>query len=135
MVWYLLVFRLQLNLLLRSCLGRSALFLILILSLGGCTTSLHGSFVTSTYEGAGDAEESSERLGPVQGESCQTAFLYFFPLGEAPSTNAAVEDAKQQIEGTAFLADLAIDDHRNWQFGYLVSCIRVDAVAFGSANS
>jgi hypothetical protein len=102
--------------------------------LTGCATSLHGTFVTSTYPHGSGVDDAGVSLGAVRGESCQTAALYFFPVGSAPSTSAAVADALAKAEGATYLVDVAIDDHRDWQLGYLVACIVVDAVAYRPAT-
>ena len=107
---------------------------LLVPLLASCATSLHGTFVTSTHPHGAAADDVGVSLGPVHGESCQTAVLYFFPAGEAPSTSAAIADALAQAEGASYLVDLAIDDHRSWQFGYSVGCIVVDAVAYRNAD-
>lgn len=102
--------------------------LLLLFLVSGCATSNHGTFVNSTYiEKA--PQVSSQVLGNVRGESRQAWFLYIFPIGESPSTNQAILDAKSKIEGIAFLTDVSIDDRTHWKFGYSEQVIQVDAVA------
>jgi len=96
----------------------------------GCSTSLHGTFVTTTYPHGAAEGDRGVSLGPVRGESCQTAVLYLFPVETAPSTADAVADALAQVDGADYLVDMAIDDHRDWHLGYSVGCIQVDAVAY-----
>jgi hypothetical protein len=50
-------------------------------------------------------------------------------MGTPISTHAVIQSAKKQLEGTRFLADVAIDDRVNWHVGYLVDCIFVEATA------
>ena len=105
------------------------LWLCAFILLSGCTTSKHGSFVTSTYIESAD-KSKSEFLGKVIGESTQTWFLYIVPIGEAPSTNNAINDAKSKIEGTKYLTDISIDDRTYWKFGYSHWVIKVEANAY-----
>lgn len=102
--------------------------LSLLLILGGCATSNHGTFVNSTYIKEGH-QISNQVLGNVRGESRQVWFLYIFPIDESPSTSQALLDAKNKIEGTVFLTDVSIDDRTYWKFGYSEHAIEVDAVA------
>ena len=99
-----------------------------LLLLAGCNTGFHGSFASNTYIPA-EYSGNSDRIGPVTGQSCQTKVLYLFPLGPAPSTDEAIQSAKDQYEGTTYLTDVSIDDRINWEFGYSVQCITVDAMA------
>ena len=102
---------------------------VVILFLTGCSTSLHGSFVPYTY--AGTSERTSEtELGSVVGKSCQTQPLYILAMGDPATTDGAINDAKNQISGTKFLADLSIDDETEWKFGYSIQCIVVRATAY-----
>ena len=86
----------------------SALFL-----LSGCTTLNHGTFVSSTYIESDDSIKK-QLIGYVKGESSQIWFLYFLPIGESPSTNKAILDAKSKIAGTKYLADMSIDNEIYW---------------------
>lgn len=97
--------------------------------LSGCASSLHGSFATTSYAGDVDPVDA-EVLGPVEGRSCQTQFLYLLSVGEPATTHAAVEDAKSVHEGTRFIADVSIDDETFWGFGYSEQCIVVRATAY-----
>ena len=99
-------------------------FLLLV----GCNTGFHGSFVQNTYIYEEDGI-NSELIGPVTGQSCQTKVLYLFPLGPAPSTDEAVQFAKDQYEGTKYLTDVSIDDRVKWEIGYSIQCITVEAMA------
>ncbi|MCX2982052.1 hypothetical protein EYC98_14410 [Halieaceae bacterium IMCC14734] len=101
----------------------------LLMALGGCTTSLHGSFVTSSYPGAMTGSPA-EKLGLVEGRSCQTQALYLFANGEPPTTEQAIKDAKSERADTRFIADISIDDEVRWGFGYSVQCIVVRAMAY-----
>jgi hypothetical protein len=101
----------------------SALFL-----LAGCNTGFHGSFATNTYIYEND-DVKFKPIGPVKGQSCQTKFLYIFPLGSSPSTEEAIQSAKDQFEGTKYLTDVSIDDRVKWEFGYSIQCIVVEAIA------
>ena len=94
-----------------------------------CTSSLHGSYAPTSYVG-GEATTGAPPLGPVEGSSCQTKFLYVLPLGQEVSTRAAIQSAKTQREGTRYLADISIDDRTRWGLGYSEQCITVDAVAY-----
>lgn len=103
--------------------------LIAILLLNGCATGNHGTFITSTFV---EPNKNSENLfiGKVGGESSQTWFLYIFPMGEAPSTDKAISDAKAAINGTKYLTDLSIDDRTYWKIGYSRQVIKVEANAY-----
>ena len=101
----------------------------LLLTLGACTTSFHGSFVSNSYPGPKDGS-TAEELGPVEGRSCQTQTLYVFAKGEQPTTEQAIKDAKSVRAHTGFIADIAIDDEVRWAFGYSVHCIVVRAMAY-----
>lgn len=100
--------------------------------LSGCNLANHGSFHPQSYlaEDKG-GEESRVSLGQVEGKSCQTSALYFIPLGEAASTDSAINDAKSKITGTEFLTDISIDDKLWVELGYSVQCILVNATAYG----
>lgn len=104
-------------------------FLAIVLLLTSCATGDHGTFVTSTYTGDQGLIENVA-LGEVTGNSEQTWFLYFFPLGEAPSTFEAIQDAKSQIDDTRFLIDVSIDDSEDWKFGYSIQRVEVRATAY-----
>lgn len=108
-----------------------AIYFILILFplLTGCSTAKHGSFITSTYIQNKDMQDNIEELGPVKGSSCQTMMLYIFPMGPAPSTNEAVESAKNQHQGTKYITDITIDDRVEWKIGYSIQCITVEGTA------
>ncbi|WP_245595543.1 hypothetical protein [Ferrimonas kyonanensis] len=108
-------------------MGRVSAFITLLLVLGGCTSGLHGTFVSHSH----GATAGAVLLGPVEGESCQTQALYFIPMDEPPSTQQAIEAAKAQIDHTEYLADLAIDDETLWHIGYARQCIVVRAFAYG----
>lgn len=86
-----------------------------ILFMTGCSTSLHGSFAPYTYAVSTEPTSATE-LGAVVGQSCQTQPFYVLAIGEPATTGAAVDDAKSQIDGTTFLADLSIDDETEWNF-------------------
>ena len=101
----------------------------LTILLSACSTSLHGSFVTTSYAGEVELPAATE-LGPVDGQSCQTRILYIFPRGDAPTTDDAIANAKSVHEGTSFIADISIDDETRWGFGYSVKCIVVRATAY-----
>jgi hypothetical protein len=109
--------------------GLSGLAVALVFLPAGCTTSLHGSFVTSSYRGDTGGGNLQPK-GRVRGESCQTKFLYVFPIGPELSTAKAIQAAKDKYEGTRYLADISIDDRTSWGVGYSVECITVDATAF-----
>lgn len=93
----------------------------------GCSTSNHGSFIASSHIDKRASKHQS--LGSVTGESKQTWVLYLFPRGDAPSTNAAIQDAKSKIPGTKYLTDISIDDHSYWSIGYYEQIIKVEAEA------
>lgn len=99
------------------------------LLLGGCATSNHGTFVTSTYVTPGE-KENAQPAGLVTGESRQSWILYLFPIGDAPSTHEAIEDAKSKIDGTKFLTDLSVDNRIDWRIGYSESVVHVEATAY-----
>lgn len=94
--------------------------------LSSCATSKHGNFIESSYD---DVGKESAILGEVTGESKQTWFLYVFPIGKAPSTSDAINDAKSKIKGTRFLTDISIDDRMYWKIGYGEQVIKVKAIA------
>lgn len=100
-----------------------------ILFMTGCSTSLHGSFVPYTYAGTTEQTSATE-LGRVVGHSCQTQPLYVLAIGAPATTDAAINDAKNQVSGTKFLADLSIDDETEWRFLYSIQCIVVRATAY-----
>ena len=95
----------------------------------GCTSSLHGSYAPISYV-SDDTVRRPEPLGQVRGESCQTKLLYFFPMGSGVSTSEAIRAAKEQLEGTSYIAEISIDDRMNWGLGYSEQCITVDAIAY-----
>ncbi|WP_229814702.1 hypothetical protein [Shewanella hanedai] len=110
--------------------------LVSLLLLTGCNLATHGSFITQTYLADTDLitatqDQPMSKLGVVGGESCQTSVLYFIPYGESAATYKAIEDAKNQIEGTLLLTDISIDDKLWFEFGYSVQCILVSATAYG----
>ena len=110
-----------------TCLAIFALTLCLVLS--GCATGgLNGTFVPQTYIDD-ESNIKGESLGSVSGESSQTWFLYLFPVGDAPSTGNAIQDAKNQINGTEYLSDVSIDNRILWKLGYRELVITVDAEA------
>jgi len=97
--------------------------------LGGCTTSLHGSFIAHSMidqESLGSAQE----LGNIEGRSCQTRLLYVLAKGDPATTDEAIEDAKSQLGQTRFIGDISIDDEVKWSFLYSVQCIVVRATAY-----
>ena len=97
--------------------------------LNSCATSNHGSFVSSTYIEP-VPEAIHQEAGSVIGVSKQTWLLYVFPIGESPSTDDAISDAKSKIKGTRFLTDISIDDRTYWKFGYSEQVIEVKATAY-----
>ena len=100
----------------------------MMLFLSGCATGLHGNYVPHTYIDKG-ANTKSEFIGKVSGVSSQTWFLYVFPIGDSPSTNKAIHNAKNKVKGTKYLSDVSIDDRIIWKFGYRKQIIEVDAEA------
>ncbi|WP_156877315.1 hypothetical protein [Psychrilyobacter atlanticus] len=103
--------------------------LILFPLLTGCSTAKHGSFITSTYIQNKDNQGNTEEIGPVKGSSCQTMMFYVLPMGPAPSTNEAIESAKNQYPGTKYISDISIDDRVEWKIGYSIQCITVEGIA------
>jgi hypothetical protein len=103
-------------------------FIALIIFIG-CTSANHGTFVSSTYLETNN-KKGNKLIGEVVGESRQTWFLYIIPIGEAPSTNNAIQDAMSKNAGTKYLTDLSIDDRTHWKVGYSVQIIRVEAKAY-----
>jgi hypothetical protein len=97
--------------------------------MASCSTALHGSFIPYSYADE-VAPSSTKELGPVVGRSCQTQPLYILATGDPATTDAAINDAKKQIDGTRFLADLSIDDETEWKFPYSIQCIVVRATAY-----
>jgi hypothetical protein len=102
--------------------------------MSGCNVANHGSFTSTTYQTPAH-QEPLINMGPVVGESCQTQFLYLMPIDNSVSTLAAINMAKQQIEGSVILADMIIDDTLSIGFGYSEQCIIVHATAYGSSAS
>ena len=104
------------------------MLIVMMLFLSGCATGLHGNYTPHTYidKGAGIKGES---IGNVSGESSQTWFLYVLPMGDSPSTDKAIHDAKGKIKGTQYLSDVSIDDRIIWKIGYRKQTIKVDAEA------
>ena len=80
----------------------ACIYLTVLLS--ACSTSLHGSFVTTSYE-AKVGDPVATELGSAEGRSCQTRILYIFPSGDSPTTDAAIENAKNVHQGTRFITD------------------------------
>jgi hypothetical protein len=107
----------------------SHVLLLAIIMSAGCSTSNHGTFVTSSYMNSG-AKYKGEFLGTVRGESRQTWILYLFPQGEPPSTSKAIQNAKSKFAGTKILTDVSIDDETHWKFGYSIRLIEVEANAY-----
>ena len=105
------------------------IFLIATLMISSCATGNHGTFVTSTHI---EPENNYENkfVGKVNGESSQTWFLYVFPIGESPSTDKAISNAKAKIHGTKYLTDISVDDRTYWEFGYSKQVIKVEANAY-----
>ncbi|UUV18517.1 hypothetical protein NRK67_14665 [Fusobacteria bacterium ZRK30] len=101
--------------------------LILFPLLTGCSTAKHGSFITSTH--IQNNHGNTEEIGPVKGSSCQTMMFYVLPMGSAPSTNEAIEAAKNQYPGTKYISDISIDDRVEWKVGYSIQCITVEGIA------
>ena len=97
--------------------------------LSACSTSLHGSFVTTSYQDE-PGDSAVTELGPVEGRSCQTRILYLFPMGDSPTTDEAIANAKNVHQGTRFIADISIDDETWWGVGYAVRCIVARATAY-----
>ncbi|MEI6857869.1 hypothetical protein [Psychrilyobacter sp.] len=73
--------------------------------------------------------DNTEKIGPVKGRNCQTMMLYIFPRGASPSTNEAIESAKNQQQGTKYITDITIDDRIEWKIGYSIQCITVEGTA------
>jgi hypothetical protein len=48
----------------------------------------------------------------------------------APTTAGAISNAKANIEGTKYLADMSIDNRTSWKIGYSKQIIRVEASAY-----
>ncbi|MBL4913814.1 hypothetical protein JMA39_11855 [Shewanella schlegeliana] len=86
--------------------------------------------MTSTYQDK-STNDHLVKLGPVFGESCQTQFLYLFPVGESVSSPKAIENAKSAVQGTVIITDVTIDDSLSFGIGYSEQCIQVQGVAFG----
>ena len=106
---------------------KQLLLIAVLLIVCRCATSNHGTFITSTY--VDPKVISEEVVGRVYGESKQIWILFIFPLGEAPSTDEAIMDAKSKVEGTKYLTDLSIDNRIYWKFGYSEKVIEVKATA------
>ncbi|WP_051215985.1 hypothetical protein [Ferrimonas futtsuensis] len=102
--------------------------IVMMMVLGGCTSSLHGTFAAHSFQGG---SQQAFALGTVEGRSCQVQGLYLLPMDEPPSTQQALEAAKQVIPGTHYLVDISIDDETLWHFGYARQCIVVQATAWG----
>jgi len=101
----------------------------IVIVLGGCTTSLPGNFVPTSYVGNLNYSTVTE-LGPVEGRSCQTRPLYIFAHGDPASTHGAIEATKSVFEEARFIVDISIDEETRWGFGYSVQCIIVRATAY-----
>ena len=108
---------------------RILLCLYALFLLNGCTTLNHGTFVSSTYIEPNDRIEK-QLIGEVKGESSQIWLLYIFPIGESPSTNKAILDAKSKFAGTKYLADMSIENEIYWGIGYKKQLIEVEAMAY-----
>jgi len=111
---------------------KTIIWLLALLVLTGCSSAGHGTFVASTFTDSAETGKSAanEFLGEVISESSQTFLFYIFPLGEPPSTNAAILNAKSRYQDTRFLADVSIDDRIYWGLGYSKKTIQVDAKAY-----
>jgi len=103
--------------------------LIILLLLTGCSTAKHGSFVTSTYISNNDSQDNIKEIGIVKGSSYQTMMFYVFPMGAAPSTNEAIQSAKNQYPGIKYISDISIDDRVEWKIGYSIQSITVEGTA------
>ncbi len=106
-----------------------ALILLVIIFVTGCATANHGAFIANTYIDK-NTDVQGEYIGRALGDSSQTWFLYLFPIGEAPSTQVAINNAKQNLPGTKYLSDMSIDDSDIWKIGYRVQTIKVVANAY-----
>lgn len=95
----------------------------------GCTMGLHGSYIPHSWADR-DELAGAQRIGDVEGRSCQTRVLYVFGRGDPATTDEAIRDAKSQHAETVFLADISIDDEVQWYFPYSVQCIVVRAQAY-----
>lgn len=107
--------------------GKQLLLFTTLLILSSCATAQHGTFVASTY--VDPTITGVEVVGKVSGESKQTWLLYLFPIGETPSTDEAIMDAKSKVVGTRYLTDLSIDGRTYWGLGYSEYVIEVKATA------
>jgi len=105
------------------------IFICLFVLISACSTSLHGSFVTTSHVGPDGLQDAME-LGVVEGRSCQTQPLYILAIGDQATTNMAIENAKNVFSDTSFIADISIDDETLWRIGYSVQCIVVHATAY-----
>ncbi|MCG9731324.1 hypothetical protein L1D44_16120 [Shewanella sp. Isolate13] len=111
--------------------GRKLAFLLTVsLTMTGCNIANHGSFVTSTYQDKATTD-TLVKLGPIFGESCQTQFLYLFPMGDSVSSPKAIAAAKTAIQGTVIITDVTIDDSLSFGIGYSEQCIKVQGIAYG----
>ena len=106
-----------------------SLTIVMLLLLTACSTAFHGSFVANTYIGENSGKITPAK-GLARGDSCQTRVLYLFPAGEPPSTQEALQLAKNQYEGTEYLADVTVENRTEWAFGYLRQCTTVIGTAY-----
>ncbi|GDY25185.1 hypothetical protein AHAT_10750 [Agarivorans sp. Toyoura001] len=102
---------------------------ITTLLLTACSTGYHGSYAERSFY-QGDAS-SLNYIGPASGEHCQTHALYLLPLKQSPSTQLALQQAKQSQAATLMLSDVSISDTTKWRVGYAIQCITVEADAYG----
>ncbi|WP_432454940.1 hypothetical protein ACRRS0_05635 [Agarivorans sp. QJM3NY_29] len=98
--------------------------------LSACSTANHGSFAErSFYQGE---LRQLVLLGPTYGEHCQTYALYLFPIKQSPSTQLALQQAKQAQPHTQMLANISIHHKTYWGIAYAKHCVTVTAEAYAA---
>lgn len=106
-------------------------FVVLLFAffLAGCSTANNNDFITNTYID-NNKDIQGVYIGPTVGKSQQKWLFYLFPIGEAPSTHNAIENAMQKYSETKYLSDLSIDNRIAWKFGYYIQIINVQGDAY-----
>jgi hypothetical protein len=108
---------------------KNIFIILLAFFVTSCSTANHSAFIVNTYIDK-NKDVQGEYIGTAVGESQQKWMLYLFPIGEAPSTHDALENALQRFSGTKYLSDVAIDNRITWKFGYYIQIINVQGDAY-----
>lgn len=114
-------------------ISRTTILLIGALGAVSCTTitRVTDAFVAETYHTEGDKDYQSEQM--VSGESCEQYSIIFGRLGardKPRTTGAALQAALRSVDGTVFLANVAIEtEQRSNLLGSSTVCTVVSGAA------